>query len=159
MSNVRLRRSYRFLSAALSFVAIGKPLAAATPDSSAVAATVERFHSAIEAGDSVAALALLADDVVILESGALESRNDYRAHHLAADIAFARAVPSRRGAMAVQVRGDVAWVTGTSASQGQYRGRPVNSTGAELVVLSRDTAGGWKIRAIHWSSRSTKAAG
>ena len=159
MSRVCLRRLYPFLSAVVSFAAIGRPLAAATPDSNAVAATVERFHSAIAAGDSVAALALLGDDVVILESGTLESRDDYRAHHLPADIAFARAVPSRRGAMAVQIRGDVAWVTGTSTSKGEYRGRSINSTGAELVVLSRDTAGGWKIRAIHWSSRSTRSAG
>ena len=159
MSYVRLRRPYQLMSAVMCLAAVGTPLAAANPDSSAVAATVERFHSALEAGDSLTALALLADDVVILESGVLESRSDYRAHHLPADIAFARAVPSRRGTLAVRVRGDVAWVTGTSASRGEYRGRPINSTGAELVVLSRDTAGRWKIRAIHWSSRSPKSAG
>lgn len=145
--------------AALSLFTTATVLSATAPsDSSDVAATVDRFHAALAAGDSVAALAILADDVVILESGARESRDDYRAHHLIADIAFARAVPSRRGAMAVQIRGDVAWVTGTSASQGEYRGRPINSTGAELIVLSKE-AGGWKIRAIHWSSRSIRSGG
>jgi ketosteroid isomerase-like protein len=118
-----------------------------------VATTVDRFHAALAAGDSATAITFLADDAVILESGTRESRDDYRAHHLAADIAFARAVPRRRGDFAVQVSGDVAWVTGTSTSQGEYRGRPVNSAGAELIVLTR-ASGGWRIRAIHWSSRT-----
>ena len=137
---------------------VGALSAAAPSDSSEVAAIVERYHAALAAGDSAAALALLADDVVILESGGRESRDDYRAHHLAADIAFARAVLSQRGPMTVRVRGDVAWVTGTSTTQGEYRGRPVNSTGAELMVLSRE-ASGWRIRAIHWSSRSRRPGG
>ncbi len=147
------------LALTLALLVPAPPLAAAAPgDSSEVAAVVEKFHAALAAGDSVAALALLADDVVILESGTRESRADYRAHHLGADIAFARAVPSRRGPIRVQVRGDVAWATGTSTTEGEYRGRPVNSAGAELMVLVRET-GGWKIHAIHWSSRSRRPAG
>ena len=62
-------------------------------DSSDVAATVDRFHAALSAGDSTGALALLADDAVILESGGVETRDEYRSHHLPADIAFAQAVP------------------------------------------------------------------
>jgi ketosteroid isomerase-like protein len=50
------------------------------------------------------------------------------------------------------VRGDVAWVVGTSTTRGEYRGRPVDSAGAELMVLTR-TPQGWRIAAIHWSSR------
>jgi hypothetical protein len=46
----------------------------------------------------------------------------------------------------------VAWVVGTSTTRGEYRGRPVNSAGAELMVLTR-TPHGWRIAAIHWSSR------
>ena len=124
-------------------------------DSADVAAVVTRFHAALAAGDSAAALALLADDVVVLESGGVETRDDYRAHHLPADIEFARALPSQRGPVRVQVRGDVAWVSGTSVTQGDFRGRQVNSAGAELMVLSRE-GGTWKIRAIHWSSRTRR---
>ena len=140
----------RFVFAAATLAAV--PATAQTPDSAAVVAVVERFHRALADGDSAAALALLSDDVVILESGDLESRADYRAHHLPADIAFARAVRGERGALRVSVRGDVAWASGTSTSQGEFRGRAVDSAGAELMVLSRD-GGGWRIRAIHWSSR------
>ena len=126
-------------------------------DSAAVATAVTRYHDALISGDSAAALALLADDAVILESGGAETRAEYRSHHLPADIAAARAMPTARGPLRVRVHGDVAWVTSTSTTQGEYRGRAVNSAGAELMVLSREHDG-WKIRAIHWSSRQQRAS-
>ena len=121
----------------------------AANDSAAVAATVERFHKAVVAGDSALAMSLLAADAMVLESGGIETREEFRSHHLAADMAFAQAVKSERGPMRVVVRGDAAWVTSTSTATGEYRGRQVNSTGAELMVLSR-TPDGWRITAIHW---------
>jgi ketosteroid isomerase-like protein len=132
-----------------------------TSDSADVIATVDRFHAALAHGDSSAALALLAPDVVILESGDLESREDYRHHHLPADIAFTRAVPGTRQVKGVIIAGDAAWLSGTSVSEGKFNGRTVNSAGAELMVLSRirhekgatrTGAPRWQIRAIHWSS-------
>ena len=120
-----------------------------------MAAAVAAYDRALQAGDSAAALALLAPDVVILESGGMESRQEYRSHHLASDIAFARATRATPGPMQVVVRGDVAWVSSTKTTTGEFRGRPVNSSGAELMVLSRE-ASGWKIRAIHWSSRTRR---
>lgn len=125
-------------------------------DSAEVAATVDRYHRALSTGDSAAALALLTLDAVILESGGVETRAEYRSHHLPADIEFARAVPSVRGPLRVTVRGDVAWASSTSSVQGEFRGRPINSAGAELMVLVRESDG-WKITAIHWSSRSRPA--
>jgi ketosteroid isomerase-like protein len=125
-------------------------------DSIAVATVVERYHRALESADSVGALALLTSDAVILESGGIETREEYRSHHLPADIAFARAVKSVRTPLRIVVRGDVAWATSTSTTQGEFRGRPVNSAGAELMVLTR-TTDGWKINAIHWSSRSRRS--
>lgn len=127
-------------------------------DSAAIVATVERFHAAVAAGDSSGALALLAPDAVVLESGGVETRDEFRAHHLAADIEFARAVKNERGPMRVVVRGDAAWAWSTSTASGEFRGRPVNSAGAELVVLTR-LGQEWKITAIHWSSRSRRQPG
>jgi ketosteroid isomerase-like protein len=127
-------------------------------DSVAAAAAVHKFHEALAVGDSAGALALLTSDVIILESGGVETREEYRSHHLPGDMAFARAVKSDRSPLRVMVRGDVAWVTGTSATAGEYRGRQVNSAGAELVVLTR-TSAGWRISAIHWSSRARRATG
>lgn len=124
-------------------------------DSAAVITTVLRYHAAIGAGDSLAALALLTPDAVVLESGSFETRAEYRSHHLPSDIAFARAVASKRTPARVVVRGDVAWTALTSTAQGEFRGRAVNSSGAELMVLVR-TTDGWRINAIHWSSRTRR---
>lgn len=134
-------------------------------DSSDAAQAVTSFHAALAAGDSVSALRLLAPDARILESGEVESREEYRRHHLPADITFAQAVPSRQALLGVVVLGDVAWVSSTSESKGTWNGCAVNSVGAELMVLSRDPhapqaapdgAPRWVIRAIHWSSRRGK---
>ena len=127
-------------------------------DSADVAAAVDRYHHAMSTGDSAAALALLTEDAVVLESGGLETRAEYRSHHLPGDIAFARTVRSERSPMKVTVKGDAAWASSTSTSQGEYNGRPVNSVGAELMVLVR-TPQGWRIAAIHWSSRARRPAG
>ena len=134
-----------------------KSLAAqSTPsDSVAVAGVVDRFHESLARGDSSAALALLAADVVILESGSIERLSDYRSHHLPADIGFAKAVPSTRGAISVIISGDAAWASSTSTTQGTYKDRTINSAGAELVVLTR-VGGVWRIRAIHWSSHAKR---
>ena len=136
----------------------GQPLVAKVgPDRAAeVAATVERFHRALATADSAGALALLTDDVQILESGGAEDRAEYRSHHLGSDIEFARAVPSQRTAANVRVHGDVAWATSTSTTQGTFRERAINSAGAELMVLVR-TPQGWRIAAIHWSSRNRRS--
>jgi ketosteroid isomerase-like protein len=124
-------------------------------DSSDVARVVHAYDRALRMGDSTAALALLADDAVILESGGIETREEYRSHHLSSDMEFAQAVQRTQSQLRVRVRGDVAWVASTSVAQGQFRGRPINSVGAELMVLTRNV-GGWKIAAIHWSSRSRR---
>jgi ketosteroid isomerase-like protein len=133
--------------------ALAGPKTAQVPsDSMAVAGVVDRYHGALVAGDSAAVIALLAKDAVIIESGGLESLQDYRSHHLPADIAFARAVKTTRSPVRVVVRGHVAWTYATSATRGKYHGNTVNSTGAESMVLTRNVDG-WTISAIHWSSR------
>ncbi|MEO8193596.1 MAG: DUF4440 domain-containing protein [Gemmatimonadales bacterium] len=126
-------------------------------DSAAVAGTVNAFHRALSSGDSAAALAALAGDAVVLESGELETRAAYRSHHLAGDIAFAKAVRSERGPLNVTVEGNTAWTTATSTTQGAYNGRQINSAGAESMVLTR-SKDVWRIRSIHWSSRTQRPA-
>lgn len=144
----------------LVVVAIAGPssdTAGASPhaDSTAVVAAVDRYHRALSDGDTATALSLLASDATILESGAVETREEYRSHHLSADIQFARAVPSTRGPVRAAIRGDVAWAISTSKTQGVYRERPIDSQGAELIIMTREQ-GGWKIRAIHWSSHAMR---
>lgn len=140
---------------AAAFVACATVADAQSVDQKAVEATVHSYHDALARGDAAGAMRLLAPDALILESGGLETRADYEGHHLPGDIAFAKAVPSQRTGSTVVVAGDVAWVAGTSKTTGTYWERAINSAGAELMVLSR-TADGWRIRAIHWSSRNIR---
>jgi ketosteroid isomerase-like protein len=125
-------------------------------DSTAVVVAAAKFHASLATADSAAALALLTDDVQIVESGGVETRADYREHHLPADIAYAKSVTSVRTVQSVIVEGDAAWLVATSVTTGQANGRAVNSQGAELMVFRR-TAQGWRIAAIHWSSRARRS--
>ena len=143
--------------ATLAVTALGATVTSRLPsstsaDSIAVAKVVNEFHAALSAGDSAKALSLLATDAVILESGGIESRAEYASHHLPEDIEFAKAVPSSHEALQVTVDGISAWTVATSTTQGQFKGRTINSVGAESMVLTkRDNK--WRIRSIHWSSR------
>jgi ketosteroid isomerase-like protein len=134
--------------------AAAQPSHASRPaaDSAAIVEVVTRFHAALEHGDSAGAATLLDQRAVILESGELETRTDYLRHHLAADIEFARTVRSTRQVRRVEQAGDGAWVITTSRATGTFAGRPVDSEGVELMTLAR-TPAGWRIAAIHWSSR------
>jgi ketosteroid isomerase-like protein len=133
--------------------------AAARPDtaadSTAVVAVMRQFRDALIGGDSAAAMALLHPDVRVLESGGIETRDEYAAHHLPADMAFLRAIPGTQDLVRLDVRGDVAWAASVSSQQGTFRDRQVNSRGAESMVLVR-TPEGWRIAAIHWSSRNVR---
>lgn len=142
-----------FAAASLAFAQLGTAQRAPTPadDSAAVVRTVASFHAALAGGDSAGALALLADSALVLESGELETRAEYRAHHLAADIEFSRAIHGERRVVRVTVLGDAAWVVATSDTRGTFRGNEINSAGTELMILARGAAG-WRIVAIHWSS-------
>lgn len=126
-------------------------------DSATAVGVVATFHAALRNGDSVTALLLLDHDAIILESGEAETRAEYRSHHLPEDIKFAGEVQSKESVLRVSVSGNVAWVAAMSVSEGTFAGRKMNSTGAELMVLRR-TEAGWKIAAIHWSSRARKSA-
>ncbi len=126
---------------------------AAQPASTAAAsAAAAHFHDLLARGDSAGAGRLLAPDALILESGELETRAEYIAHHLGADIEFARAVPSKRTVVETRRVGNVVWIVATSISKGRFGDRQIDSRGAELFVLSK-SGDGWLIRAIHWSSR------
>jgi len=120
------------------------------------ATVVDAFHAALKAGNTAAALALLAPEVMIFEEGGAErSRDEYASHHLGSDAAFAaasEATVSRRSGWA---DGDVAWITSEGRTTGQFNGRAVDRLTAETMVLKRH-ADGWRIHHIHWSSRAPR---
>lgn len=115
-------------------------------------ATVSAFHAALAKGDTAAALALMAEDALIFESGGVErGRAEYAAHHLKADAAFSAATRRTLVSRSEGESGDAAWVTSVETVTGTFRGRPINSRSVETMLLRR-VEGRWLIAHIHWSS-------
>ncbi len=128
---------------------------AAPADTAGITAAVENFHRALAQGDRKSALAILADDAAILESGSEQTRAEYEREHLDEDIAFARTTKTERSPLAIQQEGNVAWTIVTTKTTGAFNGHKIDSAGVELMVLTKEESS-WRIRAIHWSNRKTK---
>lgn len=119
---------------------------------------VDAFHAALRRGDAAAALAQLAEDVLIFEAGGAErSRSEYAAAHLAGDAAFAQAVPATLLRRTAGVTGGLAWVASEGRTRGRFKDREVDRLTTETMLLRRDGAA-WKIVHVHWSSRAAAAA-
>ncbi|MNE36940.1 SnoaL-like domain protein [compost metagenome] len=127
---------------------------AISPEAAEAASVVDAFHAGLKAGDTAAALALLASDVMIFEEGGAErSRDEYASHHLASDAAFAAASDATVARRSGWADGDVAWITSEGRTTGHFNGRAVDRLTTETMVLKRH-ADGWRIHHIHWSSRA-----
>ena len=137
-------------AASLAFVA-AQAIAEEAPDAAAISATAESFHKALAAGEAEKVMSLLQPDALIAEGGTVQTRAEYESEHLAADIAYARAVPGKQLKVVVRQEGNTAWVTSTFEVSGTFESNPVHSFAAETMVLTR-TDGGWRIRTVHWSS-------
>ena len=118
----------------------------------AVTAVLDVFYGAMKKGDTAAAMNVIAPDALFVESGRLETRDEYEKNHLPADIAFEKQVDGKRGPLRITVKDDTAWVIAVTEFVGTFDGSPVNFESAQLAVLTRES-GRWQIRSIHWSSR------
>lgn len=115
--------------------------------------TAHQFSEALASGNEASVMNLLANDVLIYESGGVEnSLEEYASHHLAADIKFLSAMTKKLISEKVFTQGDLAIVTSLSQLTGTYRDKPIDSKSTETLVLKR-TDNAWKIVHIHWSSR------
>ncbi len=146
----------RLLALTAAAVLVAGPTAAQTP--ATPVATVQAFHTALAAGDSSGALALLAPEVTVFESGGGETLAEFRSHHLAADIEFAKGTTREVTNQRLGTAGEIAWVLSETRTTGSFRGRDIDSRGVETMVLRR-TRDGWRIVHIHWSSRRTPSGG
>ena len=149
-----MKRSPCLIAAALTIILLGLPActSAPPPRESDVTSVLESFYGAMKTGDKAAAMRVIAPDAVFLESGKLETRAEYEANHLPADIEFESQVTGKRSPWRVTFQGDTAWVIATTEYEGTFENSPVNFVSAQLAVLTRDS-GDWRIRTIHWSSR------
>jgi ketosteroid isomerase-like protein len=126
--------------------------AAVAPAARPAAAVVDAFHAALNRGDTQGAAALLANDALIFESGSAErSKAEYAQHHLPADAAFAKAVPSTVTRRSGSSDGTTAWIATEGRTTGTYKGRSLDEVTTETMVLRR-VGKAWKIVHIHWSS-------
>ena len=125
-------------------------------DSTAAVAAVEQFHAALAAADSARAVSMLTDDVLILESGAVQTRAEYLGGHLGADMKASQGPRGERSVLNVTVMGDAALVVSKTVTPPTGAQGSTGSEMAELMVVTR-TATGWRIRAVHWSSRRRRA--
>lgn len=116
-------------------------------------ALVEQFSAAMLAGDLDRAGKLLAEDVLILESGGAErSRAQYLGGHALHDAAFLKTAHSQVKQRAAHVDGNTAWVATESELHTTKDGKALTLLSTETMVL-KQTPAGWRIVHIHWSSR------
>lgn len=115
--------------------------------------TARTFATALANGDATTVTSLLAEDVVIYESGGQESsRAEYTSHHLQLDIAFLAGLKVQVVDQKHAGTGDIAWVITRSRLTGAHKGKTVDLYSTESLVL-KHSGHGWKIVHIHWSSQ------
>ena len=123
------------------------------PTATAAVAVVERFSTALAAGDIERAVADLDPKVLILESGGVEkSRDEYLANHAKADPDFLKDAHVTLKHRSARASGDLAWVASESQIHAMKGADMMMIDSTETMVLRRN-ADGWKIVHIHWSSR------
>jgi ketosteroid isomerase-like protein len=148
-----MMRALRASVSLLLLVSVSGCTAAPDPNADAeVTAALESFYAAMKRADTAGAMALIAPDAMFVEGGRLETRAEYEANHLPADIGFEKQVTGKRGPWRVTIEGDTAWAIATTEYEGTFDGRDVNFISAQLAVLTQ-TDGRWLIRSVHWSSR------
>jgi hypothetical protein len=128
---------------------------AAMEDSTVVVNVLNDFRMAIINNEQEKASELLTDDARILESGGIETKEEYLSHHFHSDGKFLSAMEREVKSQKVKSNENTAWVSTVSHMQGTFNEKEVSVNSAELAVLVK-TEGGWKISSVHWSSRSTE---
>jgi ketosteroid isomerase-like protein len=130
-----------------------KPAATAmfSGETSAAAQAVKTFHTALREGNAAVARASLADDVLIVEGGGVErSADEYASHHMLSDMKFLAAVKGEVIEHQTVVQGDVAYSVSRTKMLGEYKGKVIDYTSKETLVLVKNDKG-WRIVHIHWS--------
>lgn len=127
------------------------------PAAADAVATVERFATALSAGDLDKAGAELDPGVIILESGGVErSRDEYLGGHAKSDAAFLKTAMTTLKRRTAQAAGDLAWVASESEIHAMKGKEMLMIDSTETIVLRRSGAA-WRIVHIHWSSRRASA--
>jgi ketosteroid isomerase-like protein len=114
-------------------------------------AAAKAFHAALQKGDRAAVLALLAPEVVVSEEGENQSREQYAAGHLGADIAFLKSASIKPVSVGSMPMGDTAMVGSRSEIRTSGNDKSVAMLSSEMLTLKK-TPKGWLITRIEWAS-------
>jgi ketosteroid isomerase-like protein len=153
---MRQWQTFGFLVVAIAATAGARTAAASDAATQPALAVVERFERALADGDRTAALAQLAPDLRVFESGHVEnSRDDYAASHLDADIEYLKTVRTTLKSRNATATADSALVLSETEVRNERDGKSTTRAGLETIALRR-TREGWRITHIHWSSREIK---
>jgi len=121
----------------------------AVPEAEAAA---RAFSTALKNGDREAVLASLSAQASISEGGHTQTRSEYAAVHLAADIAFLRNAQITPVSLGSSTDGDAAMVGSENEIHAtSSKGKPVALRSRELLRLKREGAA-WKIVDVQWES-------
>jgi nucleoid-associated protein YgaU len=145
-----MRRTIETVGAAILVMA-GVANAAEAPSAEAASKVAAQFHAALAAGNADGASALLSATALIYESGHAETRDEYISHHLADDIAFAKATQRTVKTTRQQCDESMCLLMQSSETTGSVKGKSVRYVGQETMVLRRE-GDAWKIQHVHWSS-------
>jgi|GEM_PF-199558 len=111
-----------------------------------------QLSDAIANGDIKSLRSLVSPDVLIFESGGMESSlAEYEGHHMPADMAFMKAMQREVTSQKVLDLGESVTVATRSRVHGMYKDKSVDLKSTETLVMKK-VAGQWKIIHIHWSS-------
>lgn len=125
------------------------------PSDNEVVQVLDKFRMAIISNDSEKASALLTDDARILESGGIETKEEYLSHHFHSDGKFLNAMERHVMSQNVKSSENTAWISTASHMSGTYNESDISINSAELAVLVK-IDGDWRISSVHWSSRSAE---
>ena len=114
----------------------------------------DALFAALAAGDAERVRQLLHPQVLIFEQGGQETGwEEYSAHPLAADMAFAAKASARRAFRQVWQQSDTAVVATRSDVESQSQSESSSYRSTETLLL-REGPQGWRVTHIHWSSRA-----
>ena len=123
---------------------------------------LEAYDRAFAAKDLERLATLYHPDVTIFEGGGVNRGwADYRDNHLGPELAefeglefiHREVAPNPLGS-----EGRIAYVTSEYHLKATVKGRAIDATGLETLVLARDDRGAWRIRHSHTSSRRRASA-
>lgn len=114
----------------------------------------QRLRAALSSGNTAEVEMLLDPQVVIYESGGVETGfAEYAAHHMQADMAFLKHMQYESLDEQTRIFGDQALSWGQARVRGEYQGKKIDLLSNETLLMHR-VDGRWRIHHIHWSSRN-----